>query len=119
MLRAFVAYLASRIGGRGLEPCPSKTNDLEICIFRDLIWHNFNILGQGLICQHQGYVINMLLLVCCCLAIAKLFQLYHGDDMMYDIRRRPPDPTVLLTQGMFNLPHHITYYERNWPLMML
>ena len=26
--------------------------------------------------------------------------------MMYDTRRRKPEPTFLLTQGIFNLPHH-------------
>ena len=31
----------------------------------------------------------------------------HGDDMMYDMRRRKPDPTLLPTEGIFNLPHHI------------
>ena len=26
---------------------------------------------------------------------------------MYEMRRRKPEPTLLLTQGIFNLPHHI------------
>ena len=27
--------------------------------------------------------------------------------MMYEMRRRKPEPTLLPTQGTFNLPHHI------------
>ena len=30
-------------------------------------------------------------------AIATLFQLYHGGDMMYEMRRRKSEPTLLLT----------------------
>ena len=40
-------------------------------------------------------------------AIAIVFQLYHGGDMMYEMRRRKPKPTLLPTQVIFNLPHHI------------
>ena len=39
-------------------------------------------------------------------AIAKVFQLYHGGDMMPEMRRRKPEPTLLLTQGIFNPPRH-------------
>ena len=28
-------------------------------------------------------------------AIAAIFQLYHGNDMMYEMRRRKPEPTLL------------------------
>ena len=38
---------------------------------------------------------------------ATVFQLYHGHDMMYEVRRRKPEPTLLHTQEIFNLPHHI------------
>ena len=34
-------------------------------------------------------------------------QLYHGGDMMYEMRKLKPEPTLLPTQGNFNLPHHI------------
>ena len=27
--------------------------------------------------------------------------------MMYEMRWKKPEPTLLLTQGIFNLPHHI------------
>ena len=27
--------------------------------------------------------------------------------MMYEMRRKKPEPTLLLTQEFFNLPHHI------------
>ena len=40
-------------------------------------------------------------------AIAMLFQLYHGGDMMYKMRRIKPEPTLLLHEGIINLPHHI------------
>ena len=40
-------------------------------------------------------------------AIATIFQLYIGSDMMYKMRRRKPEPTPLATQGHFNLPHHV------------
>ena len=29
------------------------------------------------------------------------------SDMLYEMRRRKPDPTLLLTHGIFNLVHHI------------
>ena len=38
---------------------------------------------------------------------ATLFQLYSGGDMMYEMRRRKPEPTCLPTQWIFNLPHHV------------
>ena len=34
-------------------------------------------------------------------------QLYHDGDMMNEMRRRKPEPLLLPTQGIFNLPHHI------------
>ena len=40
-------------------------------------------------------------------AMATVFQLYHGVDMMYEMTRRKPEPTLLLTKGIFTLPHHI------------
>ena len=44
-----------------------------------------------------------------CLLYARetVFQLYHGGDVMYEMRRRKPGATVILTQGIFNLQHHI------------
>ena len=30
------------------------------------------------------------------------FQLYHSSDMMYELRRREPEPTLLPTQGILN-----------------
>ena len=39
--------------------------------------------------------------------MATLFQLYRGSDMMYEMKRRKPDPTLLPTHGIFNLQHHI------------
>ena len=40
-------------------------------------------------------------------AIATVFQVYHGRDMIYEIRKRKPASTLLLTQGSFNLSHHV------------
>ena len=42
-----------------------------------------------------------------CYAIATIFQLYHSSDMMYEVRMRKPEPTLLPTQWIFNLPHPI------------
>ena len=39
-------------------------------------------------------------------AIPTVFQLHHGVDMMYEMRIRKPEPTLLPAQGVFNLPHH-------------
>ena len=36
--------------------------------------------------------------VCCFYTITTVFELYHGGDMMYEMRRREPEPT-LPTQG--------------------
>ena len=48
-------------------------------------------------------------LVCLLLSytIATVFQLYHGTDMMYEMRRRKLESILLLTHWIFNLPHHI------------
>ena len=51
----------------------------------------------------HAYVHSLLLFY----ARATVFHLYHGGNMMYEIRRRTPEPTPLLTQGIFNLQHHI------------
>ena len=37
---------------------------------------------------------------------ATKFQLYHGVDMMYEMRRKL-EPTLLLTQRIFNFPQKI------------
>ena len=39
-------------------------------------------------------------------AIATIFQLDQGGDMMLEMRRKP-EPTFLATQKTFNFPHHI------------
>ena len=54
-------------------------------------------------CIEQGNIVCLLLLY----AIATMFQLYHGGDLIYEMRRRKPEPTHLPTQGIFNLAHHI------------
>ena len=46
-------------------------------------------------------------LVCLFYAIATLFQLYHGGDIMHEMRMRKPEPRLIPTQGIFNFPHHI------------
>ena len=40
-------------------------------------------------------------------AIAIVFQLHQCNVMLYEMGRRKSDPTLLLTQGIFNLPHHM------------
>ena len=40
--------------------------------------------------------------------IATVFQLYHGSEFIYEMRRRKLEsPRLFPTQGIFNLPHHI------------
>ena len=55
------------------------------------------------------YVTLSLIFVCLLLfyAIAIVFQIYHGSDIMNETRRRKPKSTLLPTQWTFNLPHHI------------
>ena len=36
-----------------------------------------------------------------------MFQLYLGSDMMYDMKWRKREPTLLPTQGIFNPPNDI------------
>ena len=38
-------------------------------------------------------------------ALATVFQLHHGGDMIYEGRRRKPDPTLLLIQGIIPYRH--------------
>ena len=40
-------------------------------------------------------------------AIATVIQLYHDGGIMYELRRGKSEPTLLPTQGIINLPHHI------------
>ena len=39
--------------------------------------------------------------------IATVCQLYLGHDMMNEMTMRKPEPTILLTQGIINIQHHI------------
>ena len=39
--------------------------------------------------------------------IATVFQLYLGSDMIDEMTRRTPEPTLLPTKVIFNLLHHI------------
>ena len=40
-------------------------------------------------------------------AVATVFQLYVVSDMMYEMKRRETEPTLLMIYEIFNLPHHI------------
>ena len=51
--------------------------------------------------QHMFLFIKLLMFY----TIATVFQLYHCGDMTDEIRQRKLTPTLLLTQGIFNLPH--------------
>ena len=31
----------------------------------------------------------------------------HGGDMIYEMKRRKPEPTPYRLEGIINLPHHI------------
>ena len=39
--------------------------------------------------------------------IATVFQLYYGGNLMYKMRGRKTEPTILLSQGIVNLPHNM------------
>ena len=39
--------------------------------------------------------------------ITTVFQSYQGSDMLYEMRRRKADPTVIPTHEILNLPHHM------------
>ena len=47
--------------------------------------------------------------------LARCEAVLHGlwasprGGLMYETRRRKPEPTLLPLQGIFNLPHHINY----------
>ena len=59
--------------------------------------------GQGNVAEWATYIVCLSLFY----AIAIVFQLYHSSDMMYEMRRRQREPTLLPTQkGTFNLQHH-------------
>ena len=68
-----------------------------------------------LVTDHHAAVYSFLfvcLFVCLTLfyAVATVFQLYHGNDMIYEMRRgTKPEPTLLTMQGIFDLPHHYGY----------
>ena len=49
---------------------------------------------------YNGGIVCLLLLY----TIATVFQLYYGSDLMYEMRRRKPKPTLLSTQRIFNPP---------------
>ena len=52
-------------------------------------------------------------------AIAIIVQLHLGGDMMYDMKRRKPETTLLPTEGVFNLRHHIGMVKADWILITL
>ena len=45
--------------------------------------------------------------VCLFYAIAIVFHICHGGDMMYEMRARKFEPTLLTMQGIFNPTHHL------------
>ena len=77
---------------------------------RNVLWHTGHVRDcSWKVCWVQETIIFQLMLLVCLLlfyAKATVFQLYHGSDMIYEMRRRKPEPTLLPTQGFFNLPHH-------------
>ena len=45
-------------------------------------------------------------MICFFHAIATIFQLYHGTDMVWDEKEKT-QAYILMNQGIFNTPHHI------------
>ena len=66
-------------------------------------WHD----SPSVLPSRGSIQFNSLLFCLLFYSIATVFQLYHGHDMMYEMRRRKPDPTLLPTQEIFNPPAHI------------
>ena len=60
-----------------------------------------NDIAMSSILNRQGFVLLLFY------ATATVFQLYLSGDMVHEMRRRKPEPTPLLTKGIFYLPHHI------------
>ena len=52
---------------------------------------------------------NVFQIVCLLLfyTMTTVFQLYLGNDMMYEMVKKKPEFPLLPTQAIFNLPHHI------------
>ena len=44
---------------------------------------------------------------CCFLLFYTIATVFHAGDMMYEMRKRKPEPTFVPIQGIFNLPHNI------------
>ena len=52
-------------------------------------------------------IINLFVCLLLFYAMARVFQLYHGSDMMSEMRRGKPTTTLLRTHRIFNLPYSI------------
>ena len=63
--------------------------------------------SSPVMCEAALYGCGTSLFVCLFYTIAIVFQLYHGGDMMYAMTKGKGKPTLIPTQGIFNLPHDI------------
>ena len=80
-------------------------------------------IGKGVVTREEfielwsgvSYFPSFCLVASCLLlfyAIATVVQLYHGGDMIYDMRRRKPKPTLLPIQRILNPPSPTPSYRR-------
>ena len=75
---------------------------------------SLNIVIKCSMCDFGSIDLCLLCLLLLFYTLATVFQLYHGGAMMYEMRRRKPEPTLLLNQRIL-----YAWYERKWPLMTL
>ena len=59
---------------------------------------------ESIVYVHQSKVAELKFVVVLHITV---FQLYQDGDVVYEMRRRKPEPTPLPTQRILNLPHHI------------
>ena len=62
------------------------------------------LLPSGPMRCEAGLYGSRMRLACLFYAIVTVFQLYHECDMMYQMTRRNPEPTLLPTQWIFKPP---------------
>ena len=88
------------------KPFP-PTSSLSVCFYQfkpgDRFWSV--ILTDTLLVIASWIAVWFVLLLF--YAIATVFHLYLVGDMMHEMRRRKPGPTLSLTHRTFNLPHYI------------
>ena len=90
----------------GIKPERNKPLSLSSHCLQSSNWYQYQCLYMTTEQLHIDQLQNELCLFSVVFNIAMLFQLYHDGDMIYEVRRRKLEPTVLLHQGIFTPPPH-------------